>query len=67
VMQQKTFCERIAAEYEQRAEETTDEEVREFFRRMRENWLKVASGLDASIQKKVTSPHLTTGRRGTLH
>jgi hypothetical protein len=66
-MQQKTFCERIAAQYEQRAEETTDKDVREFLRRMRENWLKIASRLDASIQKKETSPHLTRGQRGTLH
>jgi hypothetical protein len=42
---QMVFCQRIAAECEQRARESTDDEVREFLFRMRDNWLRVARGL----------------------
>jgi hypothetical protein len=42
---QMAFCQRIAAECEQRARESTDDEVREFLFRMRDNWLRVARGL----------------------
>jgi hypothetical protein len=45
---QKTFCEQIAAKYAQRAEETTDREVRKFFYRMRDNWLKVEGGIEGA-------------------
>jgi hypothetical protein len=44
---QKAFCEQIAAECARRAEEASDGEIREFFRRMRANWLNVAAGVEA--------------------
>jgi len=57
---QKTFCERIAAECGRRAEEASDEEVREFFHRMQVNWLTVAAGVDArqSTNSRGSSPQL---------
>jgi hypothetical protein len=41
------YCERLAAKCAQRAEETDNEEEREFLYRMRDNWLQVAAGLRA--------------------
>ena len=37
------YCWRMAKEYTRRAEETTDEETRQFFYRTRDNWIRVAS------------------------
>ena len=36
------YCSRMAAECTRRAEETTDPEVRLFFHRMRDNWMRAA-------------------------
>jgi len=36
------YCWRMAADCTRRAEETTEEEVREFFYRMRDNWVRAA-------------------------
>jgi len=41
------YCQRLAAECAQRAQETEDAEEREFLNRMRDNWLQVAKGLQA--------------------
>jgi hypothetical protein len=41
------YCERVAAECARRAEETDEKEEREFLYRMRDNWLRVASGLQS--------------------
>jgi hypothetical protein len=43
---QTSYCHRIALECGRRAEKSTDEDVRQFLYRMRDNWLRVASGLD---------------------
>jgi len=37
------YCWRKAAEYTQRAEETTDDEVRVFFYRLRDAWISAAN------------------------
>jgi hypothetical protein len=37
------YCWRKAAEYMQRAEETTDEQVRTFFYRLRDSWIAAAN------------------------
>ena len=37
------YCWRKAAEYTQRAEETTDNEVRVFFYRLRDAWISAAN------------------------
>jgi hypothetical protein len=42
------YCQRLAAQCQQRAQESTDADVREYFRRMQQNWLRVAAGLEAS-------------------
>jgi hypothetical protein len=53
VMYRKTeYCQRLAAECAQRAEETDNEEEREFLHRMRDNWLQVAAGLRALEENK---------------
>jgi hypothetical protein len=39
------YFQQLAAACDQRAHEAEEEEVREFFLRMRNNWLKIASGL----------------------
>ncbi len=44
---QMGYCTRIAAQCGQRAEESSDEEVRVFLYRMRDNWLRVTNGLQA--------------------
>jgi hypothetical protein len=49
--EQPSYCQRIALECGKRAEESTDEDVRTFLLRMRDNWLRVASGLEASDTK----------------
>jgi hypothetical protein len=36
------FCRSKVAEYTRRAEETTDREMRDYFRRLRDNWIRVA-------------------------
>jgi hypothetical protein len=36
------FCRSKAAEYTRRAEESTDREMRAFFYRLRDNWLRVS-------------------------
>jgi hypothetical protein len=43
--QRTSYCHRLALECGRRAEESADEDVREFLYRMRDNWLRVASGL----------------------
>jgi hypothetical protein len=37
------YCWRKAAEYTQRAEETTDDQVRVFFYRLRDTWISAAN------------------------
>jgi hypothetical protein len=41
------YCARVAAECARRADETNENEEREFLYRMRDNWLRVASGLQS--------------------
>jgi hypothetical protein len=41
------YCARVAVECARRAEETDEKEEREFLYRMRDNWLRVASGLQS--------------------
>jgi hypothetical protein len=43
-----SYCQRLAAQCQQRAQESTDADVREYFRRMHQNWLRVAAGLEAA-------------------
>ena len=42
------YCQRLAAQCQQRAQESTDADVREYFRRMQQNWLRVSAGLEAA-------------------
>jgi hypothetical protein len=63
---------RLAAKCAQRAEETDNEEEREFLYRMRDNWLQVAAGLRALEEserlreQKLSSDH-GKGDRGRLN
>jgi len=60
---------RKAAEYTQRAEETTDEEVRIFFHRLRDAWIAAANrnemieALDVQVPMRADSENLMTGTR----
>jgi hypothetical protein len=58
------YCRRTAAQCAQRAEKTNDEDVREFFLRMRDNWLLVASGLE---DVKNTERHSVFAKRHALN
>jgi hypothetical protein len=42
------YCQRLAAQCQQRAQESTDADVREYFRRMQQNWLRVSAALEAA-------------------
>jgi hypothetical protein len=42
------YCQRLAAQCQQRAQESADADVREYFRRMQQNWLRIAAGLEAA-------------------
>jgi hypothetical protein len=55
-----SYCQRIASECGRRAEESTDEDVRTFLLRMRDNWLRVASGLEA-VENKIQGGDLSRG------
>jgi hypothetical protein len=46
--EQMSYCQRLAAQCQQRAQESTDADVREYFRRMQQNWLRVSAGLEAA-------------------
>jgi hypothetical protein len=46
--EQMNYCQRLAAQCQQRAQESTDADVREYFRRMQQNWLRVAAALEAA-------------------
>jgi hypothetical protein len=46
--EQMNYCQRLAAQCQQRAQESTDADVREYFRRMQQNWLRVSAGLEAT-------------------
>jgi hypothetical protein len=37
------YCWRRAEDYARRAQEATDEDVREFFHRLRDNWISLAN------------------------
>ena len=58
-----------ATEYTQRAEETTDEEVRTFFYRLRDAWIAAANraemieALDVHVPMRAGSENLMTGTR----
>jgi len=60
---------RKAAEYTQRAEETTDEEVRIFFYRLRDAWIAAANrnemleALDVHVPLRSSSENSVTGAR----
>jgi hypothetical protein len=41
------YCWRKAAEFARRAEETTDNEVRDFFYRLRDSWIRAANHQEA--------------------
>jgi hypothetical protein len=40
------YCRRKAAEYERRAQEAADKDIRTFLRRMRDNWVEAAKDFD---------------------
>jgi hypothetical protein len=55
--EQMDYCQRLAAQCQQRAQESTDADVREYFRRMQQNWLRVSAGLEAAKASPSSPPH----------
>jgi hypothetical protein len=53
------YCRRIAADCARRASETSDDDVRLFFTRMRDNWTAVANGLTAARPDAGQAPGLS--------
>jgi hypothetical protein len=52
------YCWAKALEYTRRAEETTDNEVREFFYRLRDSWVRAANRQDAFESDESVMPVL---------
>ena len=52
------YCWAKAVEYSNRAEQATDPEVREFFRRLRDSWIGAANRAEAApeAQRMVAAP-----------
>jgi hypothetical protein len=53
------YCWAKALEYTRRAEEATDDEVRDFFYRLRDTWVRAANRQDAiaAIDRTAARPH----------
>jgi hypothetical protein len=45
-MEQTDYCRRKAAEYERRAQEATDKDIRTFLCRTRDNWVEAAKDFE---------------------
>ena len=58
------YCWTKAVEYTRRAEDASDEEVREFFYRLRDSWIKAANRAEAS--EDMTGPLAAAPGMGSL-
>jgi len=50
--QRASYCHRIAVQCGRRADESSDDDVKKFLYRMRDNWLQVAEGLQRTEIKR---------------
>ena len=65
-MAQPNYFWRKATEYTQRVEETTDEELRTFFSRLRDAWIAAANRaemIEGRVPMRAGSENLMTGTR----
>jgi hypothetical protein len=55
------YCRRKAAEYERRAKGSTDEHIRTFLCRTRDNWVEAAKAFErvGSVRRTAVTPRLT--------
>jgi hypothetical protein len=60
-MEQTDYCRSKAAEYERRAQEATDERIRTFLYRTRDNWVEVAKDFErvGGVRRTTIKPRRT--------